>query len=757
MGTDSTPTATLAKCKLNTRGEPISNDADETTVFIPHFNASYKIVLYVNSTDADNNTTANAVWVVDNISGVFDASDITYTANATVTQKLNNLDVDDYTALRAVTPAQFEDGDTITVTDAGIAGPGNIRKVTAHGLSDNGGTIIVIDTDTYWSRSYDGPVNAEWFLEYDGTDDNSQLVVLLQAGFAEIDFPAGTPTIDTTAEVTLTADVKITGAGVLTWGGASTINWMLKINSAGFSCDFGISTNGNNLVGAGLLILNTTAMSGDLPTARVGGSAGRLAVHKDFKMNAAGIFNEACTIQGSFEYVDLSFNHVKDISRAAGTGTPGSSGTTGMIVSHSANTYYPKKITIHDNIIDTITSEDAAGANDVDQDGIKVQLPDPSNFDNTDTTLKLYPRVPVESYNNKYINCRGRAEKFQCVPHSHHNTVIRNGDRTINSSSVEINPQWGVGSVHDIDFYYDDYAGPTSPISTGLTLVSFYQGTDYGEQKVGASVRNLRIFNGISAAVNNTIDAFVSFQTGSGPSDTPVPVMTVRHIEMAGGDVDNYVRTAFIANAYGLLVMDDISAPLCNNGAIGTTSVNTDITVKATGVVNLDGINGGSVKNFVASFTGSNQTWSGDLMGFGNLGWADTYNRGADFGQVPKLTGAALADPNKQLGGVASVQSVFLGDDVTYVFDRRGFTAGNHIFIMHCNQADENGSGVFYSAGASAAITEKTDATGTIYALGTGSNPDTDNRINLWMDANGELNVKNRLGSSKSFTVTFIG
>ena len=67
MGIDATPTSTLAKCKLNTRGEPISNDADETTVFIPHFNAAYKIALYTNSTDADNNTIANAVWVVDSV------------------------------------------------------------------------------------------------------------------------------------------------------------------------------------------------------------------------------------------------------------------------------------------------------------------------------------------------------------------------------------------------------------------------------------------------------------------------------------------------------------------------------------------------------------------------------------------------------------------------------------------------------------------------------------------------------------------
>ena len=72
FATDSTGATTLAKCKLNTAGYPLSNDADDTTVFIPHISADYKLVLYTNSTDADNNTTANAVWVVDNITQISD-------------------------------------------------------------------------------------------------------------------------------------------------------------------------------------------------------------------------------------------------------------------------------------------------------------------------------------------------------------------------------------------------------------------------------------------------------------------------------------------------------------------------------------------------------------------------------------------------------------------------------------------------------------------------------------------------------------
>jgi len=67
MATDDTGGTLLVKCKLNTAGYPLSNDADDTSVFIPHFNNKFKLALYTNTIDADNNTTANAVWVVDGI------------------------------------------------------------------------------------------------------------------------------------------------------------------------------------------------------------------------------------------------------------------------------------------------------------------------------------------------------------------------------------------------------------------------------------------------------------------------------------------------------------------------------------------------------------------------------------------------------------------------------------------------------------------------------------------------------------------
>ena len=68
MATDSGGLTRLAKCKLSAEGYPITNPADDTTVFVPHVDQNYRIVLYRNETDADNNTTANAAFNVDNSS-----------------------------------------------------------------------------------------------------------------------------------------------------------------------------------------------------------------------------------------------------------------------------------------------------------------------------------------------------------------------------------------------------------------------------------------------------------------------------------------------------------------------------------------------------------------------------------------------------------------------------------------------------------------------------------------------------------------
>ena len=68
----------------------------------------------------------------------------------------------DYPEVRAIDTSLVADNQTLFVTDAGISGAFTLRNVSGHGLTDNGGTIIVINADWYAERVY-SVINARWF------------------------------------------------------------------------------------------------------------------------------------------------------------------------------------------------------------------------------------------------------------------------------------------------------------------------------------------------------------------------------------------------------------------------------------------------------------------------------------------------------------------------------------------------------------------------------------------------------------------
>jgi hypothetical protein len=67
--TDATGGTLLAKVKLSTSGYPISDPLDNDTVFIPHIDQDYRIVLYTSEADADADNTANAAFNINPLIG----------------------------------------------------------------------------------------------------------------------------------------------------------------------------------------------------------------------------------------------------------------------------------------------------------------------------------------------------------------------------------------------------------------------------------------------------------------------------------------------------------------------------------------------------------------------------------------------------------------------------------------------------------------------------------------------------------------
>jgi len=76
MATDSSGTTLLTKAKIGDKGMPVSNPLDNSTVFIPHVNASYRLVIYTSEADADANNTAEAYVNVPFVSTLLGASGV---------------------------------------------------------------------------------------------------------------------------------------------------------------------------------------------------------------------------------------------------------------------------------------------------------------------------------------------------------------------------------------------------------------------------------------------------------------------------------------------------------------------------------------------------------------------------------------------------------------------------------------------------------------------------------------------------------
>jgi hypothetical protein len=338
----------------------------------------------------------------------------------------------------------------------------------------------------------------------------------------------------------------------------------------------------------------------------------------------------------------------------------------------------------------------------------------------------------------------------------HGEKIIRDDDYTILDGSSEINLQYGAGTVRDCEFFYKDYAGPTSPIqTTGHSLIVFYQGAWYDENHGGTSVSGIRVYNNIKSGTGNNINQLVNCQTGAPVVAKDRLLVRISDITVNRGDVDWILTLSGDTGADGLIVMEDVSVPKLTYSAIGTQYTNPGFKLVARGIFNLDGVSTpANAKKFVSDTAtpGNDIAWDGQINGYGNHGFLNTYNRGADFTYAPLLVDGALTGSG--LGGAASVQTVLLADDASHTFDRRFFNSSRGLIFVSVNY-DYTTQGVF-ACGSNGVYQIAAHASDLFTPSTTGSNTDTDGQLNLWFTG-GALNIKNRLGASYVVTVMFVG
>ena len=122
MATDVSGNGQIAKSQLDSLGYPLNGSSD---IFIPYVNENYKLALYENATDADNNALGSAVWVVDNIEKL-STEDSTSSAISTAVAAIT-VDgvVKTFDTLNdAVIDTELVDGDTVDVKERAANGGG---------------------------------------------------------------------------------------------------------------------------------------------------------------------------------------------------------------------------------------------------------------------------------------------------------------------------------------------------------------------------------------------------------------------------------------------------------------------------------------------------------------------------------------------------------------------------------------------------------------------------------------------------------
>ena len=579
------------------------------------------------------------------------------------------------------------------------------------------------------------------------TNCSTAILNALQSGAQFVFVPPGTYAMTSNISATVTTNVTFYGQGTIIYTGTTgNTNPLIAIETGNNTLTIdGLSFNGDDKIAAGIRVYNTAAPSSNtLPNCTISNN-----LFINFRMSVAGIWNQAVYVAGSFQLVTIANNRVRLITRAAGTGTPGSSGTAGIEVVQYSNTQYIRECMHYGNQYAGIYGGDAVGSvNNVDYDGFKFFSPSPA------ADSGQYAQSTLTSFGNVYRNCRGRALKIQAIGSVRDETIIRDDGYTNYGGSVEINFQYGVGMVSNCQFIYRPYGG-VSPIQTGLSLISFFQGNDYGEDTGSAIVNGIQVLNSIGAGVGNNISQIVTATVGAGVATPTRPLVTISNVSVNKNPVDWIVSTGHEGTTYGTMRLDNIVVPSLTYSAVSTNGTDTNFDIIATNVVNIDGVSTpANAKPFVTTGTGSSVVYAGMLSGGLNQGFTASYANSSSTSKGPLMAGVALADQLGSAGGSASVQSTSLADDATYAFDARFYNTSRGLFIVSVNY-DYTTQAVFVTGGN--AIYSIAAPGGSLFEVSTGgTNPDVDGKFNMWYTG-GKLNVKNRLGGSYIATVAFIG
>ena len=633
----------------------------------------------------------------------------------------------------------------------GVTGILGLSAGTGLSLSRSGNTFIFSSIGEISVKDFGAVGNGI-------ADDTTAIFNALQAASGRtLVFPSGTYSMQSTLGasgrqivVVFTNDVKIIG------------------NSATIKCDsaahrskmWHLVTNGHDLSIDGLIFNANNKVIYPIWIEENNENVSSVVIKNSSFLNAYGISGGVCgyleatglMCYGSWNSVTVDKCFVKNVSREVGAGIIGIAGTCGITIQAGFNggIYIPPKtVTITNSYIENITSEEPNTAlENVDCDGIKVF------GGNTNGTTYIKTSAVVS--HNRFVNCRGRDIKVQNDETIACNNISHMSILPIRQGGVRFNFQITSGIANNNIFHFDPVGGTQSPFSPDGSsgacgyVISFYDGDATDLRSRAITVHDNHVYNNVP----ENIGTFRSFYEGTANANNQTyPLFaTIKGNKVVGGPCQFFAELTL--KTVGATAYYNIDDNMVNTVKDGFLASNGGGSIDKTFITMRGNRHGGApVKHLVASYDGPTFSYLGSNISAydnSNIGLTLATESNTQTNFIPKI--GTIADPTAQQGGIFCVQSVTLADDQTYQFPRKGYF-GYGRFCMLTVGFDQTTNFMFiHGSNAIGGITS-----GSRISFANTTNPDVDGNVNLWCDTSQTVSIKNRLGSTRVFTLYSFG
>jgi hypothetical protein len=448
---------------------------------------------------------------------------------------------------------------------------------------------------------------------------------------------------------------------------------------------------------------------------------------------------------GGYKFINLTNSEFTNFKRDPLTAsTDFETAGVGIGVNTNGGTFYPQNTNVSGCYFNDINNnQTAAVSQNANADGLKI-------FGGLVAGASYIASTATIS-NNHFINCQGRAIKVQNDEAVITGNTVRYAVRPINGGSGQINCQLECGIVSNNVFHYDAAPAvlgvPQNPFANavggvGSAPIGFFP------QVATTRARMLTVCDNI--VLNNVLEATGILENFTGWSETTPTALPV-FMTLTGNKISGPLKvfaTPCTRNSLGIC-----SSVIQNNMMTKLTHAFLASSTGCTFALNKFEVSGNvnataTAKPHLVSTSDYTTVLTANFNASRNQNIGVTANllNQNEKAFLPRV--GTIVDPAYGYGGGISVQSQIVEDDATYAFPAITYqTNGASMRMLTSSWGGAtnflflHGDGTLTSVSAGAKISLTTNV---------------DDLLNVYIDA-GLINIKNRLGSSRVFTLFTLG